>query len=85
VTNYSLLDIITRTWDRVAGDDVAAATLVTDFTDGVLTVMVPNAAWVHLLTPQAAELCDKLNHALLEPGLVRAIHFGHGVPYVTPV
>jgi predicted nucleic acid-binding Zn ribbon protein len=83
MTNYSLLNIIVRTWDRVAGEELASATLVTDFTDGLLTVMVANAAWVEQLTPRTEELCEALNHALLEPGLVRSIRFGHGVPYVS--
>lgn len=84
-SDYALRLIIARLWDRVVGPEVASATLVNNFSDGTLTVMVPNAAWVEQLTPRTAELCEALNHALLEPELVRDIQFAHGVPYVVPV
>lgn len=78
--DYALSRIVANCWPSVVGPEVGAVTLVSAFADGILTVLTPSAAWVEKLEPRTAELCDRLNHALLAPNAITSIQWCEGVP-----
>ena len=60
-------------WPLACGSRIAARTTALDFTDGVLTVSVPDDSWRQQLQTFTPQYIAALNHVVAEP--VRRIEF----------
>lgn len=56
--------IVTRTWPRVVGEQVARRTEARSFDDGVLHVAVLDTSWETTLRQMSGELVGRMNRAL---------------------
>ncbi len=70
---------IWQVWDRAVGAQIAAQARPANFRDGVLTVMVSNAPWMHQLNFLKKGIIGKVNAALGEE-MVREIFLKAGKP-----
>lgn len=61
-------------WSAAVGAQIAAKAQALSVRDGVLTVLVPEAAWRQELALQKAQLIEKLNSAV-EENVIRDIFF----------
>lgn len=66
-----------RALKRVVSPEIGSKIFILGFADGVLEVVVVGETWLEQVALQSAELLEKLNHELREPGLVTEIRLRH--------